>query len=198
MHIVDDQDRDIVAAAAARLTEHEWENRGLVTTADDIFALNDEDELLTAVVDDACIFLNGPDAPTGPGCALHFGANRAGESYPAWKPAACWQLPLRLEEVADSNGATTTMIRAWTRQDWGEGGADFDWWCTEDTHTGVGEGLGAAYVGDEPVYLTLRDELIELVGEEPYQWLFDYLEPTRRSGARDDHETAVVFGRRPA
>lgn len=189
VHLVDDEDQAVVAAAAARLTDYEWENRGLITQVDDVFALNDEGELLTAVVEDACIFLNGPDAPTGPGCALHFGANRAGETYPQWKPAACWQLPLRLEELTDTNGATTTMVRAWTRNDWGEGGADFDWWCTEDAEraaaAGTPPGAGAeAFIGSEPVYLTLRAELIELIGEEPYQWLWDYLAPTRELDGR--------------
>ena len=48
------------------------------------------------------------------------------------------------------------MLREWKRRDWGEGGAEFHWWCTEDPE---------AFVGHRPVYEELRDEIVELVGE---------------------------------
>lgn len=180
VHLLDDADQANVVAAAARLTDDEWENRALVTTDDDLFERNDEGELLTAVKDGACIFLNGPDSPTGPGCALHYGADRAGVPFHTWKPVACWQLPVRLETFEDSSGLITNVIRAWGRPDWGDAGADFDWWCTEDDD---------AFVGHEPAYVTLRNELIELVGAEPYQWLSDFV-----TGG----ETPVALGKKPS
>jgi len=180
VHLLDDDDRDQVSAAAARLTDEQWENRGLVDNETELFEHNDEGELLTVVHDGACIFLNGPDAPTGPGCALHFGAEAAGEAHHAWKPMACWQLPLRLEQLQDSTGVMTWMLRAWNRADWGEGGAHFDWWCTDTSD---------AFVGMEPVWRTLRGEITELVGETPYAWLAEYLE-ARESAS----ETPVGFG----
>ena len=47
-------------------------------------------------------------------------------------PTVCWQLPLRLEHHVDDNDHVTYMLREWKRRDWGEGGAEFHWWCTED------------------------------------------------------------------
>ncbi len=37
-------------------------------------------------------------------------------------------------------------LREWKRRDWGEGGAEFHWWCTESPE---------AFVGDRPVYQDL-------------------------------------------
>lgn len=192
VHLLDDDDRDQVAAAASRLQPEHWENHALVDTETDLFERNDEGELLTVVHDGACIFLNGPDAPTGPGCALHFGANDAGEAHHEWKPMACWQLPLRLEELVDSSGVTTWMLRSWNRSDWGEGGAAFDWWCTESHE---------AFVGTEPAWQSLRGEIVELIGEAPYTWLSNYLSThdaaqAKPSSAVHPHETSVELDRR--
>lgn len=178
VHLLDDDDRDQVAAAAARLSPELWENHGLVDNETELFESTDG-ELLTAVHDGACIFLNGPAAPTGPGCALHFGAEAATEAHHSWKPMACWQLPLRLEELTDSSGTVTWMLRAWTRADWGEGGAAFDWWCTDSPE---------AFVGTGQVWRSLREEIIELVGDEPYAWLSSFLEAHAAVGP---NETSV-------
>ena len=79
----------------------------------------------------------------------------------------CWQVPIRLEHATDENGHLTSRLREWKRRDWGEGGADFHWWCTESPE---------AFVGAEPVYVTSRDEIIELVGEEVYELMVGQLE----------------------
>ena len=94
----------------------------------------------------------------------------------------CWQLPLRLTASTDENGRTTRTLREWERRDWGEGGAEFHWWCTESSD---------AFVGHRPVYLEMADEIIELVGETPYAWFTDHIasrpksqilpHPTRRT-----------------
>ena len=57
-------------------------------------------------------------------------------------------------------------MREWKRRDWGEGGADFHWWCT-DSHEAFG--------GAVPVYEGLADELRQLVGETPYELLVAHL-----------------------
>ena len=101
---------------------------------------------VTRLVDDACIFLNRPGFAGGAGCALHIAALEAGERPLDWKPNVCWQVPLRLEHSTDENGHVTSRLRDWKRRDWGDGGADFHWWCTESPE---------AFVGDEPVYLTI-------------------------------------------
>ena len=74
----------------------------------------------------------------------------------------CWQLPLRLVEHVDENGHVTSTLREWKRRDWGDGGAEFHWWCTESPD---------AFVGRDPVYEYLRDEIIEMVGAKPYELL---------------------------
>ena len=79
----------------------------------------------------------------------------------------CRQLPLRLDNHVDDNGYYTYTLREWKRRDWGEGGEEFHWWCTE---------TGEAFVDTARVYQTLRDEIIELVGEEPYALLCAHLE----------------------
>jgi hypothetical protein len=82
------------------------------------------------------------------------------------KPNVCWQLPLRLEDDASDDGHVTTTVGQWERRHWGAGGAEFHWWCTEAPD---------AFVGAEPVFRTLRDELIALVGRDPYDRVSSYL-----------------------
>ena len=114
------------------------------------------------MVDGACIFLNRPGWPGGAGCALHQAAWAADERPMDWKPDVCWQLPLRLQEHTDEHGHVTSTLREWKRRDWGEGGHEFHWWCTDSAD---------AFVGDDLVYVTLRDEIVEMIGEPVYQLL---------------------------
>ena len=64
-------------------------------------------------------------------------------------------------------GHVTSTVREWKRRDWGEGGFEFHWWCTESPE---------AFVGRDPVYRHMRDEIVELVGEWPYEQLAAYLD----------------------
>ena len=125
---------------------------------------------VTRLVDDACIFLNRPGSAQGAGCALHTAALEAGERPLDWKPNVCWQVPIRLEHSTDENGHVTSRLRDWKRRDWGKGGDEFHWWCTETAE---------AYVGTEPVYISARDEIIELVGASIYALLVEALERAR-------------------
>ena len=121
----------------------------------------------TRLVDDACIFLNRPGFPAGAGCSLHIAAMRAGERPLDWKPNVCWQVPIRLEHSTDDEGHVISRLREWKRRDWGEGGSEFHWWCTEATE---------AFSGSDPVYIASRDEIVELVGREVYDRMVTYLE----------------------
>ena len=123
--------------------------------------------IVTRTVDNACIFLNRPGFAGGTGCALHIAALEAGERPLDWKPEVCWQVPLRLEHSSDESGHVTSRLREWKRRDWGEGGDDFAWWCTEEA---------TAFVGSEPLYRSSRDEIVELVGEHIYALLVPLLE----------------------
>ena len=109
----------------------------------------------------------GQDFAGGVGCALHIGARGPAERPLDWKPNVCWQLPLRLEHSTDDNGHVTSRLRDWKRRDWGEGGNEFAWWCTEAPE---------AFIGDQPVYVSSRDEIVELVGEQVYRRMVDLLD----------------------
>ncbi len=131
--------------------------------------LDDEGEptVVSRLVDDACIFLNRPGFAGGVGCALHLGAEERGERPMDWKPQVCWQVPLRLEHSEDESGHVTSRLREWKRRDWGEGGDEFSWWCTETSD---------AFVGGQPLYLTARDEIVELIGPNIYELMVQALE----------------------
>ncbi|MEL7155450.1 MAG: hypothetical protein AAFN30_02505, partial [Actinomycetota bacterium] len=122
--------------------------------------LADADRSATRVVDGACIFLNRPGFTGGEGCALHLAAVDEGESPIDWKPSVCWQLPMKVD--VDETGERT--LRRWARADWGPGGQTMAWCCTE-AHGPDRDGPDA-YVGDEPVAVSLAAELSGLVGPE--------------------------------
>jgi len=55
-----------------------------------------------------------------------------------------------------------TVIGEYERLVWGDGGEDFDWYCTSNTE---------AHVGKQPVYLSNAGELIALMGQRNYDIL---------------------------
>jgi hypothetical protein len=170
-HFVDEEDVADVVARFVRLRPDQMQFHAKATKGGFLRPGESDDPdvpvTLTRLVDDACIFLNRPGFPGGAGCALHIGAIDAGERPLDWKPDVCWQVPIRLEHATDENGHLTSRLREWKRRDWGDGGADFHWWCTESPE---------AFVGAEPVYVTSRDEIVELVGEEVYEIMVGQLE----------------------
>ena len=89
-------------------------------------------------------------------------------------------MPFRLEEYEDGSGTRTVAVRAWRRSDWGDGGADFGWWCTDELV------LGDA---NDATWIHHQDELIELVGELPVALLNDYLSDAGLTG----EETPVLL-----
>jgi len=124
----------------------------------------------TKKVKDSCIFLNRTDykAPgfTGsPGCVLHHLAEKEGVHVVETKPDICWQLPLRrsweTREVGDSS-ITVVVIGEYERSSWGEGGADFDWYCTSNSE---------AHTGKLPVYKSSKVELLTMMGKSGYEEL---------------------------
>lgn len=172
-HFADDADVERVRRSAAALDASQWQHLRDVDeaiVADDDGG--DEPTWTTALVDDACVFLNRPGFLGGHGCALHRGAIEAGVSYLDTKPEVCWQLPLRLEHHEDENGHLVSTLRPWRRRDWGEAGSSFAWWCTE-SHD--------AYIATTPVYERLRSEIGALVGPDVLGRLEDYL-ARRRPG----------------
>jgi hypothetical protein len=125
------------------------------------------------MVDNSCIFLNrvGHEAPgyTGSfGCVLHHLAQKEGVHFVETKPDVCWQLPIRRSfenrEVGDQT-VSITIIGEYERKAWGDGGEDFDWYCTGNTE---------AHVGAEPVYKSNKVELQTLMGLAGYAELEKY------------------------
>jgi len=173
-HFVDDEDHDTVLGYIDRLTPENWENhqvaqrRGGPTKQ---ISDNGTKSWTTRTADGACILLNGPDFPGGAGCALHIAALSHDERPVAWKPSVCWQVPIRIDVHENDYGVETVMLRAWERRDWGGGGDDFHWWCTESDE---------AYVGSSPVYRSAREELVELLGEALYDRLVTHLDELSR------------------
>jgi hypothetical protein len=165
-HFTGKKDRKKVERFAERLTDEQWQFRAVAAERGGPMTKNDDGDIVSHVVEDACIFLNRPGFGKGAGCALHVGALEADERPLDWKPEVCWQLPLRLDNHVDDNGHYTYTLREWKRRDWGDGGDEFHWWCTEGPE---------AFSGHGSVVETLRDEIIEMVGEAPYDVLCRYV-----------------------
>lgn len=161
-HLTDEADLERVRTVVERLAPDEWQLRdpGL----EEGWTVEDEDgSVATRVLDGACILLNRPGFPAGPGCALHQHAVAEGLEPLTTKPDVCWQLPVRrsYREVEEPDGTAylEVTITEYDRRAWGPGGHDLDWYCTNEP---------AAHTGATPLYVSLRPELVELVGEEAY------------------------------
>jgi hypothetical protein len=166
-HFTGKDDRHRVERMADRLTADQWQWRPVARRrGGPLRQKKKTGEWVTRLVDEACIFLNRADFPGGAGCALHRAALDAGERPLDWKPDVCWQLPLRRSDETDAHGHVTSTVREWKRRDWGPGGAEFHWWCTESPD---------AFVDHRPVFETMEDELRALVGDTPYRLLVDQL-----------------------
>ena len=160
-HFIDENDRASIEPYVARLTADQWQYRASARRRG-WHTVDDDGTMVTRVVDGACIFLNRPGFAGGTGCALHSAALAAGERPLDWKPDVCWQLPLRLQEHTDDHGHITSTLREWKRRDWGDGGFEFHWWCTDDA---------SAFVGSKRTFEYLRDEITELTGPVVYGML---------------------------
>ena len=129
----------------------------------------------TRKIEESCIFLNrkGYQAPgfTGSfGCVLHHLAEKEKVHFVETKPDVCWQLPIRRSFETREFGEqeiTVNVIGEYERLAWGDGGADFDWYCTGNTE---------AHVGREPVYISNKVELVTLMGEPAYEVLASHCE----------------------
>jgi hypothetical protein len=169
-HFTSAKDARRVQAAAATLTADQWQFHDKARAKGnrpDVILKSKSGDLTTRLVKDACIFLNRPDFPGGAGCALHRAAMERGVPHLELKPDVCWQLPLRRDDEVADDGHVTSVIRQWDRRDWGDGGFEFHWWCTEDPE---------AFVGTQPVVKELRDELVAMVGKKIYRRLVQYLQ----------------------
>ena len=166
------EDEDRVLKAAKKLTRAEWQFYDQARAKKSggklqITEIGLDKDRKTRKVKDSCIFLNrvGYEAPgyTGSfGCALHHLAVKEQVHFVDTKPDICWQLPLRrsweTREMGDKE-ITVVVIGEYERLAWGDGGADFDWYCTSNSE---------AHVGRVPVYQSNKIELTKMMGEAGY------------------------------
>jgi hypothetical protein len=176
-HYVDEEDREKVEAMVDVLgPEYMQFHREAVRTG--VTAKTADGGYRTRVKDSGCIFLNRGEWKRGPGCSLHQYAVDRGEHFMTYKPEVCWIVPLRREIVEgtadDGEPMVTTTITSYDRGAWGPGGADFGWWCTDSPE---------AYVGEKPVYVSMRSELTAMSSPKVYDELTAYLDE-RVAGAR--------------
>jgi hypothetical protein len=187
-HFTEAADRAKVEAKVALLTKDEWQLRKAAAKRPAIY-VNGDGETVSRIVDGACIFLNRPDHPGGAGCALHAAALRRGESIVDWKPEVCWQVPIRRQDETDAYGHVTSTIREWKRRDWGPGGADFHWWCTDSPE---------AFTGHRPVWEACEDELVALSSPAAYASLRRFLRSRHANGGVSvPHPALKVRRKRP-
>ena len=176
-HLVDDEDRKNLDEHVARLEPRHMQfharrrtrKKGYLQPGDPDGDGNPT--TLTRLVEhdgvEACIFLNRPGFAGGAGCALHIAALEAGER------------PHGLEAVGVLAGAdpartldgrvrpphvTAPRVEA---PRLGRGRADFGWWCTDTPD---------AFVGAEPLYVSAKDDIVELVGARVYDQMVELLE----------------------
>jgi hypothetical protein len=150
-----------IDAAIAKLQPHEWQFHK-VAAKKGVTEQHDDGSWTTRLHKGACIMLNRPDFEGGPGCALHTAALNRGLRHMDMKPEVCWQLPLRRIDAVDEVGHVTSTVREWKRRDWGDGGHEFAWWCTDSPD---------AFVGETTVLSSMKNELVEMVGQEAFDLL---------------------------
>lgn len=176
--LLDDEESRRIGALGAALDPARFQFAAQAAE-DSVFA--EGDRRSTRVIDGACVFLNRPGFTGGQGCALHLAALDEGESPIEWKPAVCWQLPLRVDQLPDG----ARRLRRWARHDWLSNEASsgkrstvsasgsMAWCCTEDRS-------GAdAYRGEMPVAESMSDELAALVGKEVAVQIHRRVRPSR-------------------
>jgi hypothetical protein len=184
-HFADKDDEDRVATYVKQLDETLWQfkpDRKKVKRADWV-DVDEDGERKTMVVEydgqQACVFANREDFHLGSGCALHALAFQLEKNPLETKPDVCWQLPLRRTfrdvERTDGTSYTEVTIGEYDRRGWGPGGHDLDWYCT---------GNPEAHVSPEPLYLTSRAELVELMGPAAYDELVRHCEAHVASRSR--------------
>ena len=174
-YLNEDDDAAFYDRAVAEVLDASTMQYHHTASRDGIWETDEDGEVKTRTVDGGCLFANRTGFEGGEGCALHAHAMRIGEHYADWKPTVCWQVPIHrtIEETTANDGGTLEIhtIAAYERGHWGDGGADFDWWCLDDD---------TAFVGDRPLYREMEGELRRMVGDVIFDELATYLDGRRR------------------
>ena len=163
-----EEDEARVTKAAKRLTKEMWQNYDVARKSKklNITEKGLDNDRKTKKINKTCIFFNEKSFSNQYfGCALHHLANKEGIHYIETKPDICWQLPMRrsweTREVGD-NKIEVVVIGEYTRDAWGEGGAEMDWYCTSNTE---------AHNSPTPVYISQKAELVAMMNLKAYELL---------------------------
>ncbi len=177
-HFADEDDERRVAAYVELLGPQDWQFRGEGRRRG-WTEVDADGERKTRVHRGACIFHNRRGFAGGAGCALHGWALRNSRHPLETKPDVCWQLPIRRTfrevERADGSSYTEVTVTEYDRRGWGPGGHDFAWYCTGNTD---------AHVATDPLYVSYRRELVELMGQPAYDVLAAHCETHLATRAR--------------
>ncbi len=169
-HFSDEEDEQRVAGFVERLTPDIWQHHAEGTRGGWV-SEDDEGSRQTRPYEGSCIFQNRPGFEGGAGCSLHILALREGREPLETKPDVCWQLPVRRTfewiDRPDDTRVLQVSIGEYDRRGWGPGGHDLHWWCTSAT---------SAHGAGEPVYVSYRAELTELMGKAGYDRLVELCE----------------------
>nr|WP_265865400.1 hypothetical protein [Streptomyces sp. SKN60] len=164
-HFSDEDDEKRVAQHVARLTPELWQFHDVGTETGWV-QVDEDGERQTRRWQGSCIFQNRPGFAGGAGCSLHILAMQEGREPLETKPDVCWQLPVRRTydwiERPDDTKVLQVSIGEYDRRGWGPGGHDLHWYCTT---------ASSAHVGKEPVYVSYRPELVEMMGQAAYEVL---------------------------
>lgn len=169
-HFSDEDDEKRVAGQVARLTPDIWQYHDEGRRGG--WIMEDEDgDRQTRTFQGSCIFQNRPGFAGGMGCSLHILALKEGREPLETKPDVCWQLPIRRTydwiDRPDDTRVLQVSIGEYDRRGWGPGGHDLHWWCTSAT---------SAHGAGDPVYVSYRAELTELMGKAAYDRLVELCE----------------------
>ncbi|MEI8261716.1 MAG: hypothetical protein WCG77_09470 [Actinomycetes bacterium] len=160
-HFAGKKDKKSVSRWVAKLSPETWQH--YATGQKKGWTQMEDGDEKTRVVKGACIFHNSEDFAGGYGCALHHLAAAEGVSFIETKPQVCWQLPMRRtyerRKFEDGDEKLVVVIGEYQARDWGAGGHDFNWYCTDNPE---------AHIGEDPVYISNRDELVALMGPAAY------------------------------
>ncbi|MEY9487121.1 hypothetical protein RKD26_002915 [Streptomyces calvus] len=169
-HFSDEDDEERVAEHVARLTPDIWQHHA-EGTRNGWISEDEDGDRQTRPFQGSCIFQNRPGFAGGMGCSLHILALREGREPLETKPDVCWQLPVRRTydwiDRPDDTRVLQVSIGEYDRRGWGPGGHDLHWWCTSAT---------SAHGAGEPVYVSYRAELTELMGKAGYDRLVELCE----------------------
>ena len=126
------------------------------------------------------------------GCVLHHLALQTGLHSSETKPDICWQLPLRRSfETRDlgDNEIQVTVIGEYERKSWGEGGHDFDWYCSDNTE---------AHNAKVPIYVSNKYELIALMSPKAYEILVEHCDNRMEAIKKLGRKYLPLFNIHPA